>query len=720
VENSLKLILTFQFVVFATIALDIPIARQVVVFVYTSFLPGLLMVKILRLNLKRKIDALLISIGLSIAFLMFVGLVVNELYPLLGISEPLSILPLVVTIGSIVLIMSFLHYKRCVSAPSLSPPSTKTVLRCLLVIAVPVLAFLGASLINSAILLLTILAIVTLVVATIFLRRVTPFELYPFVLLAIATSLLFHKEFISQYLIGYDVFGEIYVFRLTNINSLWSAALSTPAQALLNYNAMLSVTILPTIYSNLLNIQGEWIFKIVHLLLFSLVPISLYRTYNQRFGKSVAFLSVFYFILFPTFYGLTSRRQMIAELFFALSIFLIIDNSIESRKRQTLLVIFGAALVVSHYSISYIYLLYIFLTWLSMSLVEKHWFTRWNLKSRRAISGGLVLLFFVMTFSWYIYVSFSPAMTFFDFITKISNSLFLDFLNPETRGAVSEMINPDFASLSSLQLVDFVINKFSYFFILIGVVCLFKNYREKGSDWEYGLIALPSAFTVLALIVVPHLASAFKADRFYHVTLFYLAPVCILGGEAFFRWGLRPFTCAHRKPCKNITHIPTLNLRLMCLFLVAIFLFKVGFIYEIARDVPISTSISFNRMETSNDHQIKALFYNEYVPEQDVFSALWLSKMAVKDGKVYADQVAAQHVLTAYGMIVPQWKHYLSNSTTIDVEAYIYLRYLNVMGISLSQGNEIELTSFSHILNDANKIYSNGNSEIYQSFPGGE
>jgi uncharacterized membrane protein len=230
-----------------------------------------------------------------------------------------------------------------------------------------------------------------------------------------------------------------------------------------------------------------------------------------------------------------------------------------------------------------------------------------------------------------------------------------------------------------------------------------------------------SAFIVLLVIVVPRFAPAFLADRFYHVTLFYLAPVCILGGKAFLKWTLKTFARARMKLSINIMHVRASSLRPICILLVIIFLFDVGFIYEVVGDVPISRSISFMRMKTSNNNETKAIFYNVYTPEQDVFSAIWLSKMAGNNSKTYADYTASKQVLRGYGMIIVEWDYYLSNNAIIENGSYIYLRSLNVEGIFITKerarASKIEFIDLSQVINNANKIYSNGASEIYRSLP---
>jgi len=724
-RTSLKLILSILCAMSIMIYLDTPIARQIIVFVCITFIPGFLILRILKLDLKSRVNTVLFSVGLSIAFLMFVGLIVNELYPLMGVSEPLSILPLSVTIGIILLMMSFFSYRRDDLGCPFSLPNRSQVSRALLLIGILPLAIFGALLTNSLILLLMVVVIAVLVVVTVLSRRLIPFELHTIVILVIALSLLFHAQFISKYLVGWDVFGEFYVFRLTNTNSLWNAAISLPDTALLDYNAMLSVTILPTIYSNLLNTQGEWTFKVVYLLLYSLVPLSLYQMYKKEFGKPAAFLSAFYFVLFPRFYS-EERRQIIGELFLVLLMSSILNRNINPRKKQILLIVFGAALVVSHYSISYLFMFLAVFVWVFIHIMKKLSPSKWKLWKRHTINASFVVLILILNLSWYTFLSTSISKDFFNFASHVATSFTTGFFSLETRGEeVSGFLSPGFSDLSLTYKTDYIVNKIPYFFIIVGSIVLIKKYSNARArarrhiQLEYLPMVLASVSILFLALLVPAFAPGFLAHRFYHVSLLFLAPVCILGGEAFIRWIFQIFR-AHTFINPNRAH--SIRLCILCILFVAILLFKVGFIFEVIGDVPTSRSVSFTRMKTSHDPEIRARFYEAYVPEQDVYSAIWLSDMTGNNSKIYADLTASKHVLNAYGMMIIEWENLLHSNATIDSDAYIYLRYLNVHGILRDLGTEklslSNITEVSYQLNWTNKIYSNGDSEIYLSFSG--
>lgn len=694
---------------FAVVFLDVPIARQVIGFVYASFVPGFLLLGILRLNTNSTTNAVLLSVGLSLSLLTFTGLVTNELYPTLGIADPLSANPLLITIGSILLIMTWVHQKFGTKEFLCTLPSLRQVTRILPLTGIVLLAVFGASFASSTILLLFVIAIIILVPVTIFSRRLVSSELYPIVILLIALSFLFHSEFISNHLQGFDVLGEFYVFKLTYNNSIWNSAIIPAASgAIVDYNGMLSVTILPTVLSRLLNIRGEMIFKYGYLLFYSLVPISIYQIYKHGFGKPIAFLSAFYFILFPRFYS-EERRQIIGELFLILSILVIMDKTISTQKKTILLCIFGATLVVSHYSLSYIFLFSILSALAFLFVTKKFAPTTLKITKESSIKISFVLILIIITVLWYFFVAPAEGQTVLSFAGHVVTSFTNSFSSVESRGGtVSEFVAPNLTSMSLLDQIDYLINKIPYFLIIIGFIATVRNYKKLKLRIEYLPMAAAALCILLMVLALPAFAPAFLAHRFYHVSLLFLTPICIYGGVTLLRWLLKPLIGKKRAV--------SVGLSIVCILMLTILLFKVGFISEVTGNVPISSSINLVRMKNSDFPNVKGGFYESYIPVQEVQSADWL-RYATESSKIYADETGAMHVLRAYGMKNIEWKYFLSNQTIIQPRAYVYLRYLNVQGWFKDGERFSNFTVISNQLDFTNKIYSNSDSEIYYSLP---
>ena len=115
ITKFLEIVLTIQVAVLGSIGLEsigvkVPILRELITFIYLLFVPGILMIRIMRMHKLGSIETFLYSVGLSIAILMLVGLLMNTLYPLMGISKPLSSSYLIITFTILVGILSVLSY----------------------------------------------------------------------------------------------------------------------------------------------------------------------------------------------------------------------------------------------------------------------------------------------------------------------------------------------------------------------------------------------------------------------------------------------------------------------------------------------------------------------------------------------------------------------------------------------------------------------------------
>jgi len=718
-RRLLKTVLVMQFLVWVAVILDVPIAREIITSIYLATVPGLLILKVLRLHKMNFVDTVLLSVGLSIAFLMFVGLLMNKLLPFLGISRPLSTVPLMLATGVFVLALMYTSFKQDSTGEKktnllktkLNSISYKTLFLSL----IPILGIIGSLYANTFILILMIIAIATLYAFSVSSEKKTLTRLYPLIVLTISIALLFHTSFVSRHLLGYDVHGEYYVFKLTELKGNWHPPekivyppdewqLQLFHRDVSNLRSVLSTTILPTVFSTLSDIEGELIFKVIFPLLFCLVPLALYRIYELQIGKSVAILSVFFFISSPiVFWGvepISLTRQMIAELFLALSLFLLVDKRLDPRKRQMLFMIFGAALVVSHYSIAFIFLFYIVLTFIFL----------YRKADRKMLNETAVLLFIVMVFSWHMYVSYAPSETLVNNIQVMYEKFVVDFLKTEAR--VSQRFFSTHTSIF-VDLFDRILFYVRHLFIVIGITKLAIKPKETKFDSKYRLMSVLSMFIMLLCFIVPHFASALNLTRFYHIVLLFLSPFFVLGGMTFSSWIRKMVGFLHRKSRNDSWR--KLELRMISIVLIASFLFQVGLVNHILGDVPVFASpLDIGRLKATNDPFLKTSLYNVYTPEQEISSVVWLSREMNETSVVYAD-LRARVLLICYGLIPTDQTSLLYSGTTLDQGAYVYLRTVNTVD-GLVWTFRKEIIGFNEILpllNENNKVYSNGDSEVY-------
>jgi len=106
------LIAVLALVGLAASGFDIPVLRQIISFIFLTFIPGILILRILKIHHISAIESLLYSVGLSLAFVVFAGLFANFVLPLIGISKPISTFPLLATLSIFILILGAVAYQR--------------------------------------------------------------------------------------------------------------------------------------------------------------------------------------------------------------------------------------------------------------------------------------------------------------------------------------------------------------------------------------------------------------------------------------------------------------------------------------------------------------------------------------------------------------------------------------------------------------------------------
>jgi uncharacterized membrane protein len=696
--NFLATMLLLQFTAFVTVFFDIPVARQVICFVYFTFIPGFVFLKILKLEELDSVEMVLFSVGLSVAFLMIAGLFINEFSFIFGVSQPLSLVPLMIVLNSLIFIGVVLAYlkrkdvKIWKSQPAEKSPSI------LLFLFLPILSIVGAMYVNAhsnnLILLFTIVSISVLFIGGVLSKKLLPPKLYPFAVLMIAIAIIYHATLISSYIVsfGSDVHYEYFVFKFTQNNAYWSS--TNPffgSIGLGRYYSMLSITILPTIYSNLLNVD-QMMFKIIFPLIFSLVPLGLYQLWKEYVGKKYAFISAFLFMAGSTFYSeiVALNRQMIAELFFVLLLLVILNKKMKPVNKIICFMIFSFALVTSHYALAEIFLFFIVFTAVSLIVLKR---------PSRNITVPMIVFFGVVMFTWYVYTSGSATFnSFLKFGEYVYGQLGY-FSNPASRG---QTVLLGIGLVQSPSIWNTISRMFAYLteaFIVFGFVGLITKRSRVHVEKEYFILTFAAIIILAMLLLVPGLANTLQMSRFFHILLFFLAPLCVVGAEFI----VKLFSKREKEIAVSV---------LLLIVLVPYFLFQTNFVYEVTGSDSWSIPLSGYRMNV-----LRLYGQFGYIDAYSAYGAQWLSKnVDIKNSALYADEKARGNVLTMYGMIYGG--NSLSNTTVVADNGVVYLSTLNVVKGVIPFGQLSWNTSeLSFIFDDLNVIYTNGGSEIYKHSP---
>lgn len=699
-SKILLLSILMLFVVFCvTIIFDFAILREVFGFLYLTFIPGFIFLNLLNVNKFKRSEILFLSIGLSVAFLMICGLLINEILPIFKFSQPLSLFPLLIFLNIPVLIGCVLLYIKNKNLQIWENDSFKFSAASLIFLFLPIISIIGTKFVNvngnNLFLLFLIILIAILVVLSVFSQKLLPSDLYPFALLMIGISLLFHSSLISSYIVpfGSDIPGEFLLFQNTLNDFQWNQLFSpSMGYTLLNtYNNMLSITILPTVYSTLLNIDSFLMFKVLYPLIFSLIPLVLYQVWQYFIDKKYAFIAAFFFMAQNTFYTemLGLSRQIIAELFFVLLLFIILHKNIKPITKMICFVVFSFGLVTAHYSLALIFLFFISAT-LVFYIITK--------RPTMKISITMVLIFFVIMFTWYIYTSGSAS-----FITLMEKGEFVvsmlgDFFNPASRG---DTVLTGLGLAESPSIFNTISRIIAYVlqgFIIVGFLGLVTNLKKIRTEFfVFGIIA---TLFLGMLIIIPGLANTLNMTRFYHILLFFLAPLCILGARLIVK--------LITKRQKEFAVCA-----LLLFVLVPYFFFQTNFVYEITGNDSWSIPLSGYRMDP-----LRLYGHSGYTDEYSVHGVRWLSKnVNFTTSVVYADDRTGTNVLTIHGLIATG-KVALSNVTVVADNGFVYLSSLNVIyGLIPYRDVSWNTTELSPVFEGLNLVYSNGGSKIYVNTP---
>ena len=414
------------------------ILREFFGFIYLVFIPGLLLLRILDIKEISIPETFLYSVGLSLSTLMFLGVFINQSF---SSYKPLSTTFLLITISILVLGLTLVCYIK--EKGKNSRKSLKTIplnLKIfgnpinLLVILLPFLSIVGTFLMNDYnqnFLSLLLILLILLIIFYVSLKSSIPNYLYYLAVFSISISLLYNTTLISNYIWGGDIQYEYYLANLVLNNSFWDQ--TSP----IGINGMLSIVMLAPIFSKVLNINLIWVFKIVYPTIFSLLPVGLFCLYKKQFDNKTAFISTFFFMSFVVFYVemMQLARQQIAELFLVLLLLLMLNGQINKMKRSLLFVIFALSIIVSHYGLSYLFVLFLLVVVIISILVNRpnfktKYFSNLRKNPIMKLSTTFSILFIIFALGWYIYVS---GKSNFQSLLQVSNNVIsnlTDLFNP--------------------------------------------------------------------------------------------------------------------------------------------------------------------------------------------------------------------------------------------------------------------------------------------------
>jgi uncharacterized membrane protein len=314
------------------------------------------------------------SVTAVLLLLMVAGLGINFLLPLVGVQRPLDPIPIVI-LGDTLTVLLYL-LRRQYPAKLLWRTEISTIGRLesrLLVGAGLCVAFavLGANRLNNGagdqLGLLALAGLVAILVLLMLWRRQVREGLICVILYMVSLTLLLMTSLRGWYVTGHDIQTEYRVFQLTAAHGRWSISDFHNA-----YNACLSITILPTELSQILHVDGPYVYKLFFQLMFALCPALTYAISRRYWSRTIAIMSAVYFMGFPTFFSDMPflNRQEIAYLFVCVGFLAITNIEWNLRWRRFALITASLGVELSHYSTMYLFLGTLITAWATRYLVD--------------------------------------------------------------------------------------------------------------------------------------------------------------------------------------------------------------------------------------------------------------------------------------------------------------------------------------------------------------
>jgi len=526
-------------------------------------------------------------------------------------------------------------------------------------------------------------------------------SLYLLAISCVSLSLFLVTELASPFIVGYDMPLEFYLFGQVLMSSHWQPIIGVGSTSV--FSSLLSITILPVIISIESSMDGTLIFKFLFPILYSMVPLILYKVYRQFLRPSGAFLSAFIFMIDPTFYTemLQLGRQMIAEIFLALLLLVAISMRRQSRTRSgaLLTLILSLGIITSHYSIAYVFLI-LMLASLSMAAISS--------RIERLWSSGILLAWLVIMVVWFLLLTGGSAMV--DLTTNLSGvwvGFTNDLFNPTSRPTIVQ--NALFLSQANPGILH-VISRASQYIAVASIVLgflvfIFKKMKNVAERQLMPLMIM-SIGTLIATVAVPFFGAILNFSRFFHLALIFLAPCFFIGGQ----W----LVSAIRRITPHQVHVRSADVRIFLASLVFLyFIFTSGWVWAVTLDpFPTSLALDAQRMKDSTDLTFVLGYYNWYRAPQDVAAAYWLGNYGSPTQPVCSSLQGLGGPLVTYGgrdANNPNLAYsFERGNCAFSQNEYVYFTVLNALYQTYGLSSPFSTSAISTRVTVDDRVYSGG------------
>jgi uncharacterized membrane protein len=448
---------------------------------------------------------------------------------------------------------------------------------------------------------LFVIATAIFLILTLILSYKDKSKLYPYLIYIIAILSLYQTTLLGAGVIGSDIQQELYYAKQVLVSG-WDYS----SQQFSTSNLSIVIGILAPFLAQLFNIDLIIVFKWVFPAFFAFVPVILYFAFKKQISAKCALYSSLFFIIIPVFNMeiASIAKSMISELFLAIAIWILLSDIKIIYKIGALLPLILLALV-THYTIG------IFLIWYLIGitlfiLLGRVFKVTWKESIPLMPLIGIILISLLFGF-WYFSVAGNGQLI--TLLSNMVNWLADGSVNASVVAPVGNYIQNqpqfvrsgiglDFFDSSILGQVFRIIQYFTQFMILVGVGYIIWNRKSFKPEFIAGIL---TALSMLSLcVLIPNFSAIANMTRFYHLSLFFLAPCFVMGFQIFKRAKLWIFSG----------------------IFITYYLFVSGIVFEVVKvsdihkfEIPYSHALSADRVGTVGVYT-----------QGDLYCAYWLEK----------------------------------------------------------------------------------------------
>jgi len=692
-----------------TVILDIPILRQVVGYVFLTILPGYLLIKNIKINKLNYSETIVLSIGLSISLAIFYGLIINNILYNMKYVEPLSTSSLIISYDILLIILIYI-YTKIAEKPEINIRSLflTTVEKALLIIPISFIsmAILGTYFMNAIndnrILMGFWLLIGIYVVLITLIEKSFPVRLYPIIISLIGISIPLTFALRSNYIIGMDRHLEFYFFQIVANNQCWDLS----GESVLD--ACLSISLLPTIYLSILNLEPEMLCRCLIPSFAFVIPLSIYIISSNYVKESYAFLASFFYMSQYMYLNCPGGRTTLGIIFISLIILVIFSDHINTIPKKIMLFIFISSCIVSHYSTTYLFLFIFLAAYVYISITTKLCQREYN----KCFNIYIIAFLLGVMFVWYSQITQIPFSASVGFFKNTYINLLID--DALRRDDVYRVLGEDIYEKGIPQKIEFILTWQTLLFMAFGFFATITKYNtylhlfdvgdipgvvRSKLDPEYVFLSFNCLLLLLLYVVLPYVSIGYDIQRIYSFVIVIISIFFVIGGAHIMNILLQ--IIHNLGIAKELTKPKRLDM-LMLIILIAYFFCGNGVIYNIFGE---PKSIVLNS---------DGLSYDEvYIHDQDSFGAKWLSRTMDSNKSIATDYFGPNIFLSQAKL-----KDCTYRIFTEEYRGYTYLRYVNNVKRKLMISPLVweDLLNYKKFFIDRSEIYDNGDVLVFKHY----